>query len=131
MVLFAGILFFLIGFGGGDYVTMANTVTKAEEVLPQIVQNQERETRAQEVVAAMRSTLDKMESDYKSLQSEYLRVNADYNAGIENYRKIDGRLEELWRSYTKEAIRLRFALRDQLTREEWENLIEELDLPGA
>lgn len=129
MVLFTGIIFLLLNFGDGDYVTMINTVSKVEEALPQIVQNQERETRAQKVVVAMRSTLHEMETDYRSLQIEYLRVDANYNAGIETYREIDRQYGDFWQTYVKEMIRLRFALRDQLTRDEWTRLYEELDHP--
>jgi hypothetical protein len=107
------------------------TLAQLEAALPEIVGDDEREARALEVIAETRSLLEKSEEEYRALVVEFMRVDADYEAGIEEFRALDRKFEEFWRRLLKDRIRLRFALHEQLTREEWSRAAGELDDPGG
>lgn len=130
MLILAGLLM-LLGSGSSGNVTMLDTLAQVHKTMPKIIQDQQREGRAMEVVAEMRSVLKKNEVEYRSLRTEFLRVESDYEVGLEQYQEIDRRFEKFWRTSAKEWIRLRFDLRDQLTRDEWSRLFKALDHPGG
>ena len=126
MIVFSSIFFY--------FYMMANSVdarldviAQVEKQLIEIVQDDNREAKAIDVIEQMKLTVKKQHDDYSAIQSEFLRVSADYSADIQQYNALDKRIDAFWRSTMEQQIDLRFALKEQLTREEWKKLYKEID----
>ena len=126
MIVFSSIFFY--------FYMMANNVEARLDVIAQvekellvIVQDDTRKTKAIDVVEQMKVTVKKQHDDYSVIQSDFLNVNVDYNADVQQYDVLDKRVDAFWRSTIKQQVDLRFSLKEQLTREEWEKLYKEIN----
>ena len=104
-----------------------DVIALAEKQLTEIVQNDDREAKAIGVLEQMKDTVQKQHDDYSVIQSDFLKVNADYNANVQQYNALDKNVDAFWRSTMKQQIDLRFSLREQLTRDEWKKLYKEIN----
>ena len=99
-----------------------DVIALAEKQLTEIVQNDDREAKAIDIIEQMKVTVQKQHDDYSVIQSDFLKVNADYNANVQQYNALDKNVDAFWRSTMKQQIDLRFSLKEQLTRDEWDKL---------
>lgn len=104
-----------------------DVITQVEKQLIEIVQDDNREAKAIDVIEQMKVTVKKQHDDYSVIQSDFLKVSADYNADIQQYNALDKKVDAFWRSTMKQQVDLRFTLREQLTREEWKKLYKEIN----
>ena len=125
MVLFSSIFFYFYMMANG-FEARLDVLAQVEQQLIEIVQDDNREAKAIDVINQMKVTVKKQNEDYSVIQSEFLKVNADYNADIQQYNALDKQVGAFWRSTMKQQVDLRFALREQLTRDEWERLYKEI-----
>jgi hypothetical protein len=126
MVVFSSIFFY--------FYMMANNVearhdvlTQVEKYLVEIVQDDDREANAIDVIEQMKVTVKKQHDDYSVIQSDYLKISADYNADVRQYHALDKKFDAFWQSTMKQQVDLRFSLKDQLTKEEWKKLYKEIN----
>lgn len=111
----------------GDINARLDVLAQVEKQVIEIVQDESRKPQAIDVVEQMKITVQKQHDDYSVLQSGYLKVSADYNADMQQYKQLDEKVDTFWRTTMKQQVDLRFALRDQLTREEWKKLYKEIN----
>ena len=104
-----------------------DVITQVEKQLVEIVQDDSREAKAIDVVEQMKVVAQKQHDDYSVIQSDFLKISADYNADVQQYNALDKSVDAFWRSTMKQQVDLRFSLKEQLTREEWEKLYKEID----
>ena len=104
-----------------------DVLAQVEKQLIEIVQDDIREVKAIDVIEQMKITVQKQHDDYSVIQSDFLKVSADYNADVQQYNALDKKVDVFWRSTMKQQVDLRFALREQLTREEWGKLYKEIN----
>ena len=126
MIVFSSIFFY--------FYMMANSVearldviTQIEKQLIEIVQDDSREAKAIDVVEQMKVAVQKQHDDYSVIQSDFLKISADYNADVRQYDTLDKNVDTFWRFTMKQQVDLRFSLKEQLTREEWEKLYKEVN----
>ena len=79
------------------------------------------------------ATLDEMSHSQEefltavtSAHIQILMVESQYDAGAEAYRSACKHLEEVWEAAERRMIDLRFRLKDDLTRAEWNAMFEKL-----
>ncbi len=104
-----------------------DVITQVEKQLVIIVQDDTRKTNAIDVIEQMKVTVKKQHEDYSAIQSEFLKVSADYNANVQQYNALDKKVDAFWRSTMKQQVDLRFSLKEQLTRDEWDKLYKEIN----
>ena len=104
-----------------------DVIALVEKQLIEIVQDDNREAKAIDVIEQMKVTVNKQHDDYSAIQSEFLKVSADYNADVQQYNALDKKVDAFWRSTIKQQLDLRFSLKEQLTKEEWKKLYKEIN----
>ena len=104
-----------------------DVIIQVEKQLIEIVQDDNREAKAINVIEQMKVTVKKQHDDYSVIQSDLLKVNADFNADIQQYNALDKKADAFWRSTMKQQVDSRFALRELLTREEWKKLYKSIN----
>ncbi len=126
MVLFSSIfLYFYMMSNNLD--ARLDVLALVEKQLIEIVQDDNREAKAIGVVEQMKVTVKKQNEDYIVIQSEFLKVSADYNADVQQYNALDKKVDVFWRTTMKQQVDLRFSLKEQLTRDEWVKLYKEIN----
>jgi len=120
-------IFFYFYMMANNFEARLDVLAQVEKQLIEIVQDDSREVKAIDVIEHMKVTVNKQHDDYSVIQSDFLKVSADYNADIKQYNALDKKVDAFWRSTMKQQVNLRFALREQLTREEWEKLYKEIN----
>ena len=103
-----------------------DVIAHVEQQLIEIVQDDSREAKAIEVIEQMKVTVKKQHDDYSTIQSDFLKVSDDYNAGMQQYNQLDEKADVFWRATMKQQVDLRYALREQLTRDEWKKLYKKI-----
>ncbi len=126
MVLFSSIFFYFYMMSNSIEARL-DVLAQVEKQLIEIVQDDIREVKAIDVIEQMKITVQKQHDDYSVIQSDFLKVSADYNADVQQYNALDKKVDVFWRSTMKQQVDLRFALREQLTREEWGKLYKEIN----
>ena len=126
MIVFSSIFFY--------FYMMANSlearldvIAQVEKQLIEIVSDGTREIKAIDVIEQMKVTVQKQHDDYSVIQSDFLNISADYNADVRQYNTLDKNIDAFWRSTMKQQVDLRFALKEQLTKEEWDKLYKEIN----
>lgn len=126
MIVFSSIFFY--------FYMMANSlearldvIAQVEKQLIDIVSDGTREIKAIDVIEQMKVTVQKQHDDYSVIQSDFLNISADYNADVRQYNTLDKNIDAFWRSTMKQQVDLRFALKEQLTKEEWDKLYKEIN----
>ena len=126
MIVFSSIFFY--------FYMMANSlearldvIALVEKQLIEIVSDDTREVKAFDVIEQMKVTVQKQHDDYSVIQSDFLKISADYNADVRQYNTLDKNIDAFWRSTMKQQVDLRFALKEQLTMEEWDKLYKEIN----
>ena len=126
MIVFSSIFFY--------FYMMANSlearldvIALVEKQLIEIVSDDTREVKAFDVIEQMKVTVQKQHDDYSVIQSDFLKISADYNADVRQYNTLDKNIDAFWRSTMKQQVDLRFALKEQLTKEEWDKLYKEIN----
>lgn len=102
-------------------------LTQIENQLIEIVQDDAREAKAFDVIEQVKATVQKQHDDYRMIQSDFLKVSANYHADSQQYNELDKKVDAFWRLTMKQQVGLRFALREHLTREEWKRLYKEIN----
>ena len=126
MIVFSSIFFY--------FYMMANSlearldvIALVEKQLIEIVSDDTREVKAFDVIEQMKVTVQKQHDDYSVIQSDFLKISADYNADVRQYNTLGKNIDAFWRSTMKQQVDLRFALKEQLTKEEWDKLYKEIN----
>ena len=119
-------IFFYFYMMTNNFEARLGVLAQVEKQLIVIVQDDNREAKAIDVIEQMKVTVKKQHEDYSVIQSEFLKVSADYNADVQQYDVLDKRVDVFWRSTMKQQVDLRFSLKEQLTREEWKKLYKEI-----
>jgi hypothetical protein len=104
-----------------------DVIAQVEKQLIDIVSDGTREIKAIDVIEQMKVTVQKQHDDYSVIQSDFLNISADYNADVRQYNTLDKNIDAFWRSTMKQQVDLRFALKEQLTKEEWDKLYKEIN----
>jgi septal ring factor EnvC (AmiA/AmiB activator) len=110
-----------------DVEARLDVIAQIEKQLIEIVQDDSREAKAIDVVGQMKVAVQKQHDDYSVIQSDFLKISADYNADVQQYNALDKNVDAFWRSTMKQQVDLRFSLREQLTRDEWKKLYKEIN----
>jgi len=126
MVLFSSIFLYFYLMSNNVEATL-DVIAQVEQQLIEIVQDDSREAKAIDVIEQMKVTVKKQHDDYSVIQSEFLKISADYNADVQQYNALDKNVDAFWHSTMKQQVELRFALKEQLTREEWKKLYKEIN----
>ncbi len=126
MVLFSSIFLYFYMMSNNVEARL-DVIALVEKQLIEIVQDDNREAKAIDVIEQMKVTVKKQHDDYSVIQSEFLKVNADYNADVQQYNALDKNVDAFWRFTMKQQIDLRFSLKEQLTRDEWVKLYKEIN----
>lgn len=126
MIVFSSIFFYFYMMANNVEARL-DVIAQVEQQLIEIVQDDNREAKAIDVIEQMKVTVNKQHEDYSAIQSDFLKVSADYNADVQQYNALDKRVDAFWRSTMKQQVDLRFALKEQLTREEWKKLYKEIN----
>ena len=126
MIVFSSIFLYFYMMAN-DVAARLDVITQVEQELVVIVQDGTRENEAIDVAEQMKVAVQKQHDDYSVIQSDFLKISADYNADVEQYNALDKSVYAFWRSTMKQQVDLRFSLKEQLTREEWEKLYKEID----
>ena len=126
MIVFSSIFFYFYMMANNIEARL-DVIAQVEQQLIEIVQDDNREAKAIDVIEQMKVTVKKQHDDYSVIQSEFLKVNADYNADVQQYNALDKRVDAFWRSTMKQQVDLRFTLKEQLTRDEWDKLYKEIN----
>jgi hypothetical protein len=118
----------LLFFGmDGDSTARFDIISAIEKELTEIVQDETRKLDAIDVVEEMKVVVNKQHAEYIEIQKDFLRVRANYDTTKQQYGVLDKRADVFWRTTIKQQVDLRFALREQLTREEWKKLYKEIN----
>lgn len=126
MILFSSLFLYFYSISGGIDARL-DILTQIEKQLIEIVQDDAREAKAFDVIEQMKVTVQKQHDDYYMIQSDFLKVSANYHAESQRYNELDKKVDAFWQSTMKQQVGLRFALREQLTREEWNRLYKEIN----
>ena len=126
MVLFSSIFLYFYMMSNNVEARL-DVIALVEKQLIEIVQDDNREAKAIDVIEQMKVTVKKQHDDYSVIQSEFLKVNADYNADVQQYNALDKNVDAFWRFTMKQQVDLRFSLKEQLTRDEWDKLYKEIN----
>jgi len=126
MVLFSSIFLYFYMMSNSLEARL-DVLALVEKQLIEIVQDDSREEKAIDVIEKMKVTVKKQNEDYIVIQSEFLKIGADYNADVQQYNALDKKVDAFWRSAMKQQVDLRFSLKEQLTKEEWANLYKEIN----
>ena len=126
MVLFSSIFLYFYMMSNSLEARL-DVLALVEKQLIEIVQDDNREAKAIGVVEQMKVTVKKQNEDYIVIQSEFLKVSADYNADVQQYNALDKKVDVFWRTTMKQQVDLRFSLKEQLTRDEWVKLYKEIN----
>jgi hypothetical protein len=111
----------------GDSTARFDIISAIEKELTEIVQDETRKLDAIDVVEEMKVVVNKQHAEYIEIQKDFLRVRANYDTTKQQYGVLDKRADVFWRTTIKQQVDLRFALREQLTREEWKKLYKEIN----
>ena len=83
----------------------------------------ERRERAEAVLDAMLVTISESEETIFELRERVARVDRNYSATAEDYRKISRQLDETWNERAERMVDHLYELRQHVTREEWGPLV--------
>ena len=126
MLLFSSLFLYFYSMYG-DMDSRLDVLAQVEKELIIIVQDETRKAKAIDVVGQMNVTVQEQHDDYSVIQSDYLKISADYDSDKQQYDDLDAKADNFWRTALKQQLDLRFSLHKQLTRDEWEKLYKEIN----
>jgi len=74
------------------------------------------------LVDSLEQMLEEFDVDVQNYYRQILEVNADYNATREDFERVRSRFETRRKAARREAMALRFQLKNLATKEEWKRL---------
>lgn len=126
MVLTSFLLIFFFGMSG-DAASRFDVISAIEKELTVVVHDEIKRLDAIDVAEEMKVVVNKQYAEYIEIQESFLKVSADYNTTKQQYGNLEKKVDAFWRTTIKQQVDLCFALREQLTREEWKKLYKEIN----
>jgi hypothetical protein len=114
-------LFTIMFFGGSSSGVLAFIADTQDSVKSVIVEDQ-RQKEALITVKATRKRTQELNKDIKRLMKQLQRDLRDHRVQESDIEAIWDEYNELENDYAADVVDLRFQLREQLTREEWEQI---------
>ena len=111
----------------GDAASRFDVISAIEKELTVVVHDEIKRLDAIDVAEEMKVVVNKQYAEYIEIQESFLKVSADYNTTKQQYGNLEKKVDAFWRTTIKQQVDLCFALREQLTREEWKKLYKEIN----
>ena len=99
----------------------------AQEQVSEVVEDKARCEKAEAILGRMLSAMNSHLEDVVECRKELLAVELRYESTAGDFRAAYAKLEKIWAETEDEMLRLRFELRDHLTRAEWDALCKLVD----
>jgi hypothetical protein len=119
------IAFFLGGSGGSGSVLTQPMLDNIDARIQLVVQDSEREADAQDIVKKLSHELKSFNKFFKKSQKAVTKSFKDHAADAAEMSRHLSSLETDWLAAQQAALDFRFAMKDTLTREEWDEIFSE------
>ena len=99
----------------------------AQEQVSHVVKDDARREKAEAILGRMLTAMNSHLESVVECRKELLAVETRYESTAEDFRAAYANLEKIWRATEDDLLKLRFELRDHLTRAEWDALCDRVD----
>jgi septal ring factor EnvC (AmiA/AmiB activator) len=97
-------------------------ITDLHETLHKSVQDTDKLHRMLAVVDQKTPELQRSLEEFTRLRKEQVQLNANYNATLDEFRQLDGRIKSVRMKYRETAVNMRTALAQLSNDDEWKKI---------
>jgi len=105
--------------GGGGADTFRGELLRALELAPTAITETEQLHTVEEVLERAVARIDTFDAELRTLRTEYVTLDQDYNSTPEQIEGALDRIDQAWGDLEKDMIDLRFELREHVNAEQW------------